>query len=327
MKNGAFLDIVYIERMITMTKKAFFYIDDVIWVFRDIAREKPASIFDNSFMKMLKTAHDNYGMKTQLNIFFKTDNFYGNDEFSLKEMPDCYKEEFINASDWLRFGFHARQEFPDYPYVNASYEQVKADLDEMKKEVFRFAGEKSFVHSVVTHWNPISKEGCRALYDGGIRVMTVTSGPTREYEGDPSVLPYGHAARLLHNRKPETKLYKRGTRNVAIDSSICGYNHLPDEVLLPYRYGFDYYVDNETGMGFKSHCTGPTLNLTPLDEIEEEMIEKNLGSEFFGYATHEQYFYPDYYAYQSDYAERIYKAAETVQKNGYEYFFIEEIIK
>ena len=60
-----------------MEKIAFFFIDDVIWVFRDIARQKPKSLFDTPFMKMLKTAHDNYGMKTQLNIFFKTDNFYG----------------------------------------------------------------------------------------------------------------------------------------------------------------------------------------------------------------------------------------------------------
>ena len=52
-----------------MTKKAYFYIDDVIWLFRDLARERPTSIYDNKFMKMLKEAHDKYGMKVQLNIF------------------------------------------------------------------------------------------------------------------------------------------------------------------------------------------------------------------------------------------------------------------
>ena len=31
-------------------KKCYFYIDDVIWVFRDIARQKPKSIFDQYFV-------------------------------------------------------------------------------------------------------------------------------------------------------------------------------------------------------------------------------------------------------------------------------------
>lgn len=311
-----------------MTKKAFFYIDDVIWVFRDIARQKPVSIFDNPFMNMLKSAHELYGMKVQLNIFMRTDNYYGNDEFSLSEVPNCYKAEFEEASDWLRFGFHARQEFPDYPYINASYDLVKSNLDEIKTQVFRFAGEKSFAYATVPHWTPISKEGCKALRDGGIKVLSVTTGQTKEYEGDPSVLPYGHAGRLLHNRKPETKLYRRGTRNVAIDSSICAYNHIEDESAIEaHKLTFESYQDKETGMRFKRFCPGPTLNLTPIDELEDEIIKKGIGGEFFGYSSHEQYFYPDYFAYQPDYAEKLLKAAEIIHINGYEYFFIEEVVK
>ena len=104
-----------------MNKKAFFFIDDTIWVFRDLTRKQPASLFDNPFLKMLKKAHDEYGLKTQLNVFFKTDVFYGDDEFNLSEMTDAYKSEWEACADWLKLAFHARQEFPDYPYVNASY--------------------------------------------------------------------------------------------------------------------------------------------------------------------------------------------------------------
>ena len=60
-----------------MNKKAFFFIDDTIWVFRDLTRKQPASLFDNPFLKMLKKAHDEYGLKTQLNVFFKTDVVVG----------------------------------------------------------------------------------------------------------------------------------------------------------------------------------------------------------------------------------------------------------
>lgn len=65
-----------------MEKKAYFYIDDVIWVFRDLTRKRPASLFDNAFLNVLKTAHDRYGLKVQLNVFYRTDFFYGNDEFN-----------------------------------------------------------------------------------------------------------------------------------------------------------------------------------------------------------------------------------------------------
>ena len=311
-----------------MTKKAYFYIDDVIWLFRDLARERPKSLYDNAFMSMLKEAHDRYGMKVQLNIFLRTDFYYGNDEFCLSEMPDCYKSEFEEASDWLKFGFHSKQEFPDYPFVNAPYDDVKSLLDETKAEVLRFAGENSFAWGVVPHWLPISREGCRALYDGGIKIMSVSTGERTPYTGDPNTLPYGHAFRLLHNRQPETMLYKRGTRNVAIDSSICAYNHISKELADKMKNTLEYYKDEEIGIGFKRFCVGPCLNLTPLEELESECIEKGIESaEYFGYATHEEYFYPEYFAYQPDYRDKLLRAAEIVHSFGYEYFFIHEIVK
>ena len=67
------------EGSIDMNKKAYFFIDDTIWAFRDIARQKPASIFDQPFLALMKEAHDKYGMKVQLNLFYKTDFFYGHD--------------------------------------------------------------------------------------------------------------------------------------------------------------------------------------------------------------------------------------------------------
>ena len=56
-------------------------------------------------------------------------------------------------------------------------------------------------------------------------------------------------------------------------------------------------------------------------------LPEKIGREFYGYATHEQYFYPDYYAYQPEYPAKILRYAELVQKNGYEFFFIEEMLE
>ena len=299
-------------------KKAYFFVDDVIWCLRDVARERPESIFDQSYFKVLKKCHDEWGLTVQLNIFYRTDFFYGTDEFTLKEMPDCYKAEFEANSDWLKFGFHAKQEFPDYPYVNATYETVKTDWNLIFDEVKRFAGEKSISKSVLPHWLPISKEGVKALVDCGAKFLSVSVGPVAEFTGDESVLPYGHAARLRHNRQPETKLYTRPTKDLRIKASICGYNHVVDEKDAPRFFENTSILDKETGIRFKHPSGGPCLNLHTVEEIRDRIIEiDSRGGDYFGLGNHEQYFYPEYFAYQPDMSEKFYMMAKTIHDLGY----------
>ncbi len=307
-----------------MKRKACFLIDDVIWVFRDLTRQAPKSLFDNPFLKLMKEGHDKYGMKVQLNAFYRTDFFYGDDEFSLSEMTDAYKSEWEAASDWLKIGFHAKQEFPDYPYINANYDAIKKDIDSIKNEVIRFAGKNTFAVGAIPHWVPVSKESVSAFYDSGVRVLSCSWGDKHEYNGDPNSLPYGHAARLLHNRKPETMLFKRGGLDKAIDSSICGYNHLTQEQIDEVLFNTKTILDAETGMKFKRISNSPCPNLCN-EEYLVAGIMKNVGKEYIAYVTHEQYFYKDYYAYQPDYPAKILAAARTLWENGYEFMFIENL--
>lgn len=310
-----------------MNKKFLFFIDDVIWVFRELAKKKPASLFENPFLKVLKKAWDEYGLKTQLNVFYSTDNFYGNDDFNLSEMPDTYKKEWEANSDWLKLAFHARQEFPDYPYVNASYEQVTEDFLKVKKEVIRFAGEKSFTYAIVPHWLPVSYEGCCALRDQGIRTISCTYGISFEYDGNPDSLPYGHAMRLLQGRKPETKVFKRDTKNAAIEKSICGYNHIDDiEAYNKIYTTVKGIKDEKTGLIFKRACNGLCLNLFNEDTLKEALDERIDGNwEYVGVGNHEQYFYEDYLSYQPDYGEKILYTAKRLSEAGYECIFIEDL--
>ena len=140
-------------------RKAAMYIDDVIWVFRDLARQRPKSMFENPLLGALKEAHDRYGLKVQLNCFYRTDFFYGMDEFSLADMTDAYKDEWQASKDWLRLGFHSYQEFPDYPFVNSSYDDVATAFDRVFSAVRRFAGDGVFTYALVGHWLPFSKDG------------------------------------------------------------------------------------------------------------------------------------------------------------------------
>ena len=309
-----------------MVKKAHFLIDDVLWVLRDITRKKPKSIYENSFIKMLKKAYDEYGVKTQLNLFYRTSAFYGNDDFSLSDVPDCYKDEWRNASNWLKFAFHAKEEFPDYPLVNASYEDVFDMFNSVKKEVVRFAGESSFTYGYCPHWNSVSLEGVKALFDSGVRLMDVSAGESSEYNGDSDSLPYGHAMRLIYNRQPETRVYSRGGPATAINYSICGYNHFEPDVLEKTNDTLESVCDEKTKMRFKKfHMPEMTLNLMEYDNIEH-IFSKYVGNEYVGICTHEQYFYEDYLSYQPDYDKKIYKMGQIMSENNYEFVFAEELI-
>ena len=306
-------------------KQAYFFVDDVIWCLRDVAKEKPASIFDQSYFKMLKKCHDEWGMTVQLNLFYRTDFFYGSDEFTLSEMPDTYKAEFEANSDWLKFAFHAKQEFPDYPYVNARYEDVKKDFELIIGEIKRFAGEKSVSYAVLPHWLPISKQACQALYDCGAKFLAPSVGPTTEYTGDESVLPYGHAARLRHNRQPETRLFTRPTKDLRITSSICAHNHISREEAAQYLYKNISIPDQGIGLRYRQFGGGPCLNLNTVDEIREALIkEAEAGHEFIGVANHEQYYYPEYFAYQPDMPEKFYTMAKTLHDLGYTFITAED---
>lgn len=307
-------------------RKVHFLIDDVIWVLRDITRQKPASLFDNPFLKTLKTAYEKYGVKTQLNLFYRTSAFYGNDDFTLADVTDYYKKEWEEASHWLKMAFHAKEEFPDYPHVNARYEDIKEQFMSVEKEVLRFAGEKSFTYGFCPHWNSVSKEGVKALYDCGVKVMDVSVGDAFEYDGNTDSLPYGHAMRILNNRQPETRVYFRGGPNIAINNSVCAYNHLTLQQLDNTKGTIKCIYDEETGMSFKKfHLPAMTLNLMNYDEIEN-IISSFIDNEYVGVCTHEQYFYEDYFAYQPDYSDKIYKMGEIFHKSGYEFIFAEEFV-
>lgn len=310
-----------------MNKKAFFFIDDVVWVFRDLTRQKPKNLFDNPFLALLKEAHDKYGLKTQLNVFYQTDRYYGNDDFNLSEMTDIYKKEWEENSDWLKFGFHARQEFPDYPYINADYDHVYEDYKLIENEIIRFAGKNIIAKATTPHWRPISKEACLALRDCGIKLLSATYGKKIEYDGDASSLPYGHSQRLLCNRKKETAIFIRNTNDTAIARSLCGYNHITEEERERTQNNLEYITDSETGLLFKSLGTDTygCLNLINKAEVLEHF--SNLTDrEFFIYGTHEQYFYPDYFAYQEEYPEKILLAAKLLNEKGYEFIFSQDII-
>ena len=305
-------------------KRAYFYIDDVIWLFRDLTRQRPASLFDNFFLKQLKKAHELYGAKFQLNLFYRTDFFYGDDEFTLAEMTDAYKPEFEAASDWLKMAVHSKQEFPDYPFVNLDYRDAYNIMQTIMGQIRRFAGENSITYAMTPHWGPASLEACKAFRDCGVKLLWVSSGTRLPYDGDEDSLPYGHAFRLLHNRKPETMLFTRGGLYAAIHRSICGHNHITEEEGNATRGTTYCHYDEASGLYFKHLCCVPAVNTIPSGKVDDYVVPK-LGVDFLGFGTHEQYSYPDYFAYQPDHFDKILRCCQLAHENGYTFIYADEL--
>ncbi len=303
-------------------KKAYFYIDDTIWALRDITRQKPKSIFDQPFMNMLKKAYDMYGVKFQLNLFYRTDYFYGNDDFCLADVTDSYKAEFEANSNWLKFAFHAKQEFPDYPHINARYEDVYDVFKDIEREVFRFAGKDSFAYTVCPHWIPVSKEGVRALADCGVKLLDCSVGDTRDYDPNNDHLPYGHTFRILNNRQPEAKVFNFPG---CVTDTIAGYNVLTTEIHGKIQKNFGTLHNDEFNIEFKKFAS-ICVNNVDYKDLDERLADL-VSQEYVGVIDHEQYFYSDYFAYQSDYADKIFKIAKTLYDSGFEFICGEDILK
>ena len=189
--------------------------------------------------------------------------------------------------------------------------------------VWRFAGEGVFTYALVGHWLPISKDGCRALRDRGVRLIASTDGPRYAYTGDRNLLPYGHAFRVECNRRPEAALYRRTAYDAALLSSACSYNHLVPEQAEKTWGTFVHVYDRDVGIGFKRFRNGPMLNLCTPAKVREDMAAE-ASSELLVIGDHEQYFHREYFAWQPDYVEKVLLAASLAHSANREFVFIED---
>ncbi len=97
--------------------------------------------------------------------------------------------------------------------------------------------------------------------------------------------------------------------------------HLP---LSACRYlkTHSFFHDADTQLDFIRNDL--ILNLFPLEEIPS-LLEQKQQQTFMEIMIHEQYFYPDYAAYQPDYAEKVRCALSWLTAHGYQACFLEEL--
>ena len=279
----------------TAMRKYRLSVDDNILFLQDIAKSNYKSIFENPFLALYKKAHDLYGTRVHMNIFYEyTDScmqfFSGHKEyFNLSMMPDKYREEFKANVDWLRFSFHARANCPDYPYRDTSMDKLDNDIRMVHREMARFMGKEAMSSVTTLHWGTTNLQGVRILRNNGYR------GLVGYFDLDENGAPW-----------------------VAY--------HYPKEIVenLTNR---DFWVDTSEDVTLVK-CD-ICLNLHKLNEIVpllDEVKKNPHKAGFIELIIHEQYFYEDYTAYIPEYSDIILSAAKWAYENKYEPSFLEDTI-
>ncbi len=163
-------------------KRFFFTVDDNIRFFKEIAKSGALSLFEHPYLAMFRRLHERFALKVQLNLFFEDGG-----GFCLSDMPDTYRAEWEENSDWLKLSFHAKKE-RDCSYEFSDYITASRDCAAVQGEILRFASEKNLARTTTVHYCYASKEARAALYDSGVRGLLGLYGGTRvSYENPPEV--------------------------------------------------------------------------------------------------------------------------------------------
>ncbi len=261
------------------------FIDDNSFFWTDLAREKPAHLFDHFYLAFWKRMHEEYGLKVTLNCFFHSHY----DNCDMTEVPDCYAGEFRDCSDWLKLAFHAYAEFPDRPYQNVGADKLSADYDLVATQIKRFAGEQTLKAPNVIHWAMARRSSLLELVRRGVKAV----------DGQ-----YCNASTGLDDNNA--------------DGEYCDIGYFVGKDEAEYLQTNRFWHDFSTGLTFMRQ-TG-TINLMPLDKIPELMrssLACEHGVETINLLTHEQYFFPRYFNYLPDHCQRVETVLRLLTENGF----------
>ena len=270
-------------------KKYRFSLDDNIWFLQNLARNAHVyrSLFEDPYLKLLKTMHDRHGTKFHVNLYYECPEHGG---FCLPQMPDTYKPEWKANAHWLKLSFHANANLPHRPYKWASFEQTQFEFARVRNEILRFAGEDAYAGPVTCiHWGETSVAAIRALRREGIRELVVSG---KYY--DPTNTPIA-----LH-----------------LNAEQCALVNI---------YG--YYYDKAEDMFLHRYAGGlQRVPLSEVNALYDTFAKQHPLYTWIELCVHEQYFYPDYCNYMPDYYERFEAGIRWCVEHGYEPAFISEVM-
>lgn len=145
-----------------MEKSTHISVDDVTIALQRLSSHRYSSVFDEPFLKYISLLHRLFGLKITLYVYAK------HGDWSLVEMPDTYSVELANASDWLKFGFHAVSEEQKRDVVLPNFEEQYRFATQ---QIRRFAGDASIAHILRLHNWFYAKEYMAILKQYGVQTV------------------------------------------------------------------------------------------------------------------------------------------------------------
>ena len=143
-------------------KNFCFTIDDNIRFLKEITEQNLDSLFSHPYVAMLRRLHERFGVKIQLNLFYRME------QFDLSQMIEKYKNEWLESAGWLKLSFHSDFENVS-PYANSDYAEVFGDCHKVNEQILRFASPASLAKTTTIHYCQTTADGVRALADSGIQ--------------------------------------------------------------------------------------------------------------------------------------------------------------
>ncbi len=278
-----------IRTRVIWTRNSFpryrFQIDDNSFFIRDIIQKKYKTLFLSPYLKNLKELHTRFGTKFVLNLFYSTPE----GDFNLSQFPDEYKKEWEDNAYWLKLAFHAKNEFPDHPYLIAPSSQLAADIDLIEKEIKRFAGEEVYTRTNLLHWGSIQRESLKILVQKGFKTLSGSAWPL-EMKGSQYIDKY----------------------------------QIPQYALRYFKENNIWY-DFEMGLLFSK--IDLCCNRVPLADtlpLLQKISENRNKREVMDLGTHEQYFWSFYKNYLPDHWKRLEITLRYMLDHGYKPIFPEE---
>lgn len=133
-----------------------FTVDDNIRCLKEITEKGCKSIFEHPYLAMYKRLHEEFDLKVQLNLFYRTEGF------DLSSMTSSLYSEWKKNADWLKLSFHSDHENVK-PYEFSEYDEVFGDCKSVNDQILRFASPDALAETTTIHFCLATSDGLKAL--------------------------------------------------------------------------------------------------------------------------------------------------------------------
>lgn len=150
-----------------MNKRVHISVDDVVATLQRLTESEYKSIYEESFFWYMRLLHRLFGTKVTCYVFAHQAGW------SISDIPEKYKHEFEDASEWLKFGFHAVSDEQKEDNILSNFEDAFVETESLIK---RFAGGESIARILRLHYWFCPKAYQGVLKNHGVHTVLTKEG-------------------------------------------------------------------------------------------------------------------------------------------------------